>query len=260
MNPALTILDLTWSKRHWSWAVGLVFGGQLLLIFLLTDRAPGHPRSAGEVTRFSVALDESANARLNDPLRVDDPTLFALPNSHGFSGRAWLAAPSFRNPSAGWTEPPTWLAASSTRLGQEFIGFALTNAPVLLRMAGKPEPRLTDLADVPEPNVPRSVVRVEGALQARPLATQPLVPDLPHEDVLRSSVVQVLVKADGEIFSATLRSGSGLKAADDRALELARKMRFAPLKPGGDEASAAFTAGTLIFTWHTVAPVAVTPP
>ncbi len=254
MNPAETMLEASWSQRHWVRVVGLVFGGQLLLLFLLADRTPVGPLPAREATRLSLALDDAANTRLNDPLLVGDPTMFALPHPRGFSGRAWLATPAPEHRLAGWAAPPGWLAANSNRLGQVFTGFAVTNAILIPGLAGKPEPRLAEMKSVPEADRPHSTMQVAGALQGRPLATQLVVPDLPQDDVLRTSVVQVLVNVAGEIFSTTLRSSSGLKTADDRALELSRRVRFQPLKAETNDPGTRFTAGTLIFTWHTVIP------
>jgi TonB family protein len=255
MNPAETIPD-SWAPRQWRWAVGLVFVAQLLLVALFSERAPRAPRSAAAGTTLTLALDASSNRQLNDALRVGDPTRHALANPQGFSGPAWLAEPSLERPLAGWTEPPGWLGHAVAPLGKAFAGFAGTNATLPARVASKPSPRVTELALTPEPVTLKSTVRVAGDLKSRPFATPLTLPELPHEDVLRPSIVEVLVLPDGEIFSATIRSGSGLKAADDRALELANTARFQPLKPGGTTTTPEFTTGTLIFNWHTKAPAA----
>ena len=258
MNPAETIPD-SWATRQWWWAVGLVFGGQLLLVFLFSDRTPVTSRPAADATTFSLALDSISNQRLNDSMVVGDPTIFALANPRGFSGRVWLTLPSLDHPLAAWTEPPSWLPATSTKLGNVFIRFVETNAATPIHRADKPAPQLTELALASESLPQQSTLRVEGALKARLLATQLALPVWTHGDVLRASVVQVFVKPDGEIFSATLLAGSGLKAADDGALKLANTIRFQPLKPASTAAPTGFTTGTLIFNWHTVAP-AVPPP
>lgn len=259
MNPTEAIPDSA-AARQWSWAVGLVFGGQLLLVFLLSDRAPITPRPTADAITFSLALDSAANARLNDPLLVGDPTLFALANPRGFSGRAWLTTPSLEHPLAAWTEPPRWLPATATQLGGVFVRFVETNAIAPFRVTEQPVPQLTDLAVTPESVSLESTLRIEGALKSRPLASQPALPVWTHGDVLRASVLQILVQPDGGIFSATLLSGSGLKAADEGALQLASTIRFQPLKPARAAMAAGFLSGTLIFHWHTVAPAASPPP
>ncbi len=255
MNPVETIPD-SWGPRQWRWTVGLIFVAQLLLLVLLTERAPGIPRSAAAGLTLTLALDVGSNRQLNDALRVGDPTRHALANPQGFSGRAWLAEPTLERPLSGWTEPPGWLGLAVAPLGKVFAGFASTNAALPYRVASKPSPRVAELVLTPEPLTLKSSLRVEGDLKSRPLATQLTLPELTSEDVLRASIVEVLVKLDGEIFSATIRSGSGLKAADDRALELANSARFQPLKPGGTTTTPEFTTGTLVFNWHTKAPAA----
>ena len=259
MKPAETILD-SWAERQWSWAVGIVFGGQLLLVLLLSNHTPGTSSPTAAVTTFSLALDSVSNERLNDPLLLGDPTLFALANPRGFSGRAWLKAPSLEHAMVAWTEPPGWLPATFAQLGGVFVRFVETNATAPFRVTDQPAPLLTELAVTPESSPQQSILRVEGALKARPLASQPALPVWSHGDVLRASVLQILVQPDGEIFSATLLSGSGLKAADDGALKLAGTIRFQPLKPAGASSPAGFSTGTLIFNWHTVVPAAAPPP
>jgi TonB family protein len=67
-------------------------------------------------------------------------------------------------------------------------------------------------------------------------------------DLLTNSVVRVVVDADGLVFStALLPPGSGSKAADQSALEMARSARFAPLPRHAKQMT-----GTLVFEWHTV--------
>jgi TonB family protein len=59
--------------------------------------------------------------------------------------------------------------------------------------------------------------------------------------------VQVLVDAAGNVVSTVLLTPSGYDAADQRALELARALRFTP--------SSSLTFGRIIFNWHTVPPI-----
>ena len=78
-------------------------------------------------------------------------------------------------------------------------------------------------------------------------------------DVIAPSRVQVLVDAIGDVVSAVLlppddseAAASHYDAADQRALELARAMRFAP--------SSCLTVGRMFFYWHTVPPPATNSP
>jgi TonB family protein len=78
------------------------------------------------------------------------------------------------------------------------------------------------------------------------------LPSWPYADVLAPSVVQAVVDAPGNVVSTVLLSPSGYDAADQRALELARAMRFTP--------SSHLTIGRMIFNWHTVPPPAMNAP
>ena len=77
-------------------------------------------------------------------------------------------------------------------------------------------------------------------------------------EVLADTRVQVLVNADGLIFSPRLLNPSGVqdlvqRAADQHAIELTRALRFAPAtaSPAPPE------QGTLVFQWHTTEPPTV---
>jgi TonB family protein len=76
--------------------------------------------------------------------------------------------------------------------------------------------------------------------------------------VLQPSTVQVLARGDGSVISATLLTRSGLAAADQRALDLARAAQFAPLTPPAD--SRRFQWGRLVFLWHAIEPAPAPPP
>jgi hypothetical protein len=84
------------------------------------------------------------------------------------------------------------------------------------------------------------------------------LPDWPFPDVIAPSKVQVLVDAAGNVVSTILLPpGSGFTTADQydvadqRAIELARALRFKP--------AAHLTVGRIIFNWHTVPPPAAPP-
>jgi TonB family protein len=92
------------------------------------------------------------------------------------------------------------------------------------------------------------------------------LPDPTNSDILTNTIVQMVVNTQGWPISFTLLSSSGLSAADESALGLARGLRFDPL-PGGetDQNSSASSLsrlawGTLVFTWHTQPPAATNAP
>ena len=63
-------------------------------------------------------------------------------------------------------------------------------------------------------------------------------------DVLQPTTVRVLVDPTGNVLSPVVLEHSGDNDSDQLALQLTRRLRFAP-SPG-------LTFGELTFTWHTV--------
>jgi hypothetical protein len=86
----------------------------------------------------------------------------------------------------------------------------------------------------------------------------PKLPAWTNADVLAPSRVQVLVDARGNPISAVLLSSSGLKAADQRAVEIARDLTFGAdqeaLTNHPHDADAGLATGWVIFSWRTLAP------
>jgi TonB family protein len=242
-----------WPRRRWWGVILLLLAVQVGLVFWLGDRSLPIPRKAS--TNPAVFL---AQELPNELLALNNPTLFAWANPRGFSGAAWLKIPPVNYQLADWTEPPRWLPLSVADLGNTFHRFVQTNLASALPIAVRPEPRFT-LTELPLPITSlatRSRLRVEGELAARHLLTQLDLPSQPHTDILTSSIVQVMVDAEGRTISATPLSGSGSKEADQRALNLAKTARFNSLRVSGPdrltESVAPLSWGQLIFEWHTV--------
>ena len=99
-------------------------------------------------------------------------------------------------------------------------------------------------------------MRLEGALAQRRLITPLDLHSWTNLDILTSSVVQLVVDAEGLPQSVTLLSGSGSRDADQHALDQARLARFEPLSRNPAAASPDPTAhlnwGRLVFLWHTL--------
>jgi TonB family protein len=245
----------SWPRNRWLYLVALVFVAQLAFIFVLGAHKPIATRTPSRSTPLTLAAGKTF------PLaEYDDPSLFALPNRHNFSGAARRLTP--RNPavSADWTEPFRPLALHAEKLGDSFAQFLNTSAAVTVPIAQKIFPPITALDTAAAAPLPaQSSVRFEGGLAARSLAAPLDLPAQPSADILADSVVRVLVDARGRVVSAALLTGSGLADADTKALELARTARFEPL-PNNSSASptAALTWGRMIFNWHIVAPPAET--
>ena len=78
------------------------------------------------------------------------------------------------------------------------------------------------------------------------------MPSWPYNDVLAATTVQLVVDRHGSVLAANLLTRSGLPAADQRALELARASRFEMADPASD--TTPMTWGQMVFQWQAVPP------
>lgn len=252
-----------WSAGWWAF-VALMFAAQLGLIFWLSDPEPLRTR-----TPYPAPTLELAENAPEEWLRLSDPTLFALPRVESFSGAAWLRITPRRMPFFEYYEEPRWLAPTAASLVK---GLAAADAPTVSR--DWQVPVFTPAAALPEltraPLTGGSQVRVEGELAGRRLLTPMELPPWPAPapapnelELVAPSKTQVVVDSRGIPLSAVLLQKSGLKAADDLALQRSLAARFEPLPgataeegPAVDPAARvrALTWGQLIFEWETVAP------
>lgn len=243
-----------WSLRRWLMLIALVFAAQLALIFAFGEYKPIVPRAVTNVPALKLT------AGSGEWLALNDPTLFALPNRKGFAGPAWLEPPPMEFHRLEWMELPRWLPLPVEELGATFSQFMQTNRFTTFQFELKPPPQFTVPVVPVEPVLAKtSTLRIEGGLARRRLLTPMELPSWPYADVLAPSKVQVLVNAAGNVVSAVLlpsdnplETASHHDAADQRALELARAARFAPLSN--------LTIGQLVFNWHSVAPVTTNAP
>jgi TonB family protein len=150
-----------------------------------------------------------------------------------------------------WTEPVHWLTNQATLPGLSAPG----DSPAVSRSARveKPGARVTEAAPPPLPVPGRSTLLLHGAIARRSLRSAPELPSIAHSNLLEDTVVRAGVQADGHVFSAAIARSSRLKAADDRALEIARSARFEP-EPGAARTSgaSALSWGELVFRWHVI--------
>jgi len=228
-----------WTRGRWLTLVVLVFAAHVLLLFAFGGRKEIVPRAVTRVSTLALADDSS------EWLALNDPTLFALPHEQDFAAALGRSMPVTNQPSSGWTGPTNPLSLSTNDLGLAFILFMQTNRVAGFELQLKPALKLS----APQmPVVPvlaqNSTMRVEGELEQRQLPSTIALPDWPYADVLAPSVVQVLVDSAGNVVSTVLLSPSGYDAADQRALEVARAVRFRP--------SSNLTVGRMICNWHTV--------
>jgi hypothetical protein len=245
---------LVWIARRRTLAIVIAVAAQVLLIFWFSEKSPLRPRAAN--ARPVVQLAALARSEL---LSLTDPALFALARPDGFSGRAWLTISGHDYRPAEAAAPQQWLALAPGSLGAAFREFVRTNAagePVLRNWQA---PAITlPSADAEPPMAAQSMLRIEGALAVRGLLKPPQLPAWPNADILAPSEVLVLVDAHGNPVSSVLLAGSGLKAADARAVELARALSFGAdrdaLAKRPNDPTAGVVSGRVIFQWHTLAP------
>ena len=105
--------------------------------------------------------------------------------------------------------------------------------------------------DIPSLELRRSNwLEITGDLRNRPLAKSvPLISTWNHKELLKPTVVQVMVDADGVVFTGSLISRSGHDIADKVALEIAlQSVRFKRLTNAPHDAP--LTTGDLIYHWH----------
>ncbi|MEO5804455.1 MAG: hypothetical protein ABIR24_13095 [Verrucomicrobiota bacterium] len=250
-SPALE--PVTWNAPRWLLLLTLVFGSQLLLIYLLSarERASVRPPPArASVQLFTARLTES---EFSKTFLASDPTLFARANSHGFSGAAWLKVPERNYDLSERAELPFWLALNSEQLGNGVDRFLRTNAttPISLSEIAAPKILASPILDLTINAKSNSQFRVEGELVRRQLIDVPKLQSWATNEILSNTVAQVSVDGRGTVFSPRLLSRSGSVEADRAALETARNLQFVP------NGKSEIIFGKLIFDWHTV-PVVMT--
>jgi hypothetical protein len=261
MNHASSI-EVAWERRRWCSAFTLAFMAQVVLIFVFSLGAPQmEPRPVPRATVTRLTPPEADLRGLAFDLPAGDPTLFALVSRHGFSGESWRRniAPVHRLND--WEEPPRWMRPNPAALGSAFVEAVETNDAIGLLVPDKPAARV-QFARYSDNFMPRgSTLVIEGQLAARPVLHRPEPPAWPHTELLSSSVVQVAVNAAGHVFSSRLIASCGWPAADDRAIELASKLRFQPLPtPPNPGALPPLTWGRVIINWLTVPAPTNSPP
>jgi len=244
-----------WSPLRWWGTIVFVTAAQAGVILWLSERKLIVPRRPDVSSAFQLFPGPPPDSGMAEWLNIDDPTVLARPDSRGFSGPAWMIAPTLRHESRDWTEPHRWLNLPVAGLGASFAEFVRTNFVGPLSLADKPAPRLSEVAFSPVPLPMQSTFRIEGALARRELLTPLEVPSVPHSDILTNTVVRLEVGAAGFTFSSVVLSSSGSKAADRFALDLARSARFKPVPRAGPASPGNpvhLTAGEIIFQWHTL--------
>ena len=250
------------SPQFWIWGFVFLFLLHAFAIFWFAERSAAPPSWQKPPAFLYLSGDSVMDHRVAELTAFHDPTLFALPHTHGFSGDAWLNFRPQIHSLADTSSAPAWLNLSLAELGGTLDEYARTNRPAeeqllaSLRATRTVEVRIPD-----EQAITNTTLRVEGPLAARRLTSRPLLPSTPSPDLLRATVVAVSVNADCTVETASVAEESGLNTVDARAVELARHIQFepVPIPDARARAVAAPTLGRLIFTWHIVSPTNASP-
>jgi TonB family protein len=228
-----------WPRSRWFTVIVLAFAAHVGFILTFGENKPVVPRAVTDIPALRLA------SSADELPALADPTLFALPHQHDFAAAGCLNTPEVKPPSFRWTEPPRWLPLSGDNLGAAFGEFVQTNLFAENPLDFKPAPELSKPTLPPEPlPAQNSTMQIEGELAQRELPSQISLTNWPYADVIAPCVAQVFVDPAGNVVSTVILSPSGYDAADQRALELARTLRFAPAPQP--------TVGKIIFNWHTV--------
>lgn len=246
-----------WPRSAWFWGLLFLFFAHALAVFWLGERREFKPAWQKPHPFFVLGGDKDYDQRLAEAAALRDPTLFALPHENGFSGGAWLNYHPELAPPTNWVAPPEWLALDATRLGGALQDYMATNRPsesrllASLRVTRPPETRVAD-----EPILTATTVQLQPGSTRRRLLSQPKAPSVPLADLPGRTVVAVTVNGDGLVESASVARESSSKWADERALELARRLEFEPLPARNfrERSLASPTTARIVFNWHAVPP------
>ena len=239
--------DESWTARRWIGLAMIIFAAQIGAFFLLGKTHPPEKKS------FRPAPVLIAASTTPEITALENPTLFALPNQHGFSGTAWLKVPVTKYQSADWSEPQRWLELRDDGLGTAVRQLIRSNqSPAQIAQKIAPEYTLPRLSSPDEELSSHSTFRAKGELASRPLLSPFDLRSWTNATPLTNTVVQLIVNAAGFARTATLLASSGHKEADDQALALSKAARFQPLPfSGAKNNPGKLTLGQIVFEWQT---------
>ena len=244
-------------RRRWIFT-GMIFAAQIWAIYHFRVRATPLAAPAGDETIWRFFAGSLNSEEIATNLLGDDPTLFALPNFHGFSGPIWLATTCADTRPAVWDEPARYLPLDAGSLGRTLSIYLQDHSfpPFEAFNADTPSSESLGLYVPPEAPETNSLLVLSGELAGRGLENPPSLPAWPAADLITNSTIRLSVNAAGTVLSAALIGQSGQADADTAALELARKLRFRPsskdfplLRTDGG----ALSSGDAVFWWAMLA-------
>jgi TonB family protein len=241
-----------WSRGRFLLAAALLFAAQAGGVLLLGERArpsrfPAAPPML--VRLLAEPLDQETWSR---DVFAGDPAVFPSSSPHGFAHQAWQLLRANDYPAPLLEPQPAFLEFAAAGSGADLP----PGAPVLLQtpfpwdsQSGLPPESVPAFPEA-EASRPESFLRIEGGLAGRQLEPPAVLPSWTNSFLVTNSVVQFAVNRSGQVISAVLLAGSGLKEADDSALAAVNLLRFRPL--GGAAPELAWDTATLY--WKTIPP------
>jgi TonB family protein len=235
--------DEGWTQKKFYFVLGVVLVFHVALIFLFGTKKQIVPRTVANVPHLQLSTSA------DELIALGDPTLFALPNAHDLVTAFWRRPPAVPQPGFKWKEEaPHYLPPAPGDFGAVIGEYVRNSEAGEIPLNFKPEPKLIAPEWAFESTMPAATTnQITGELAQRRLLTADelqSLPSLPLNDVIAPTTVQALVDTAGNVASTVVLESSGNGAADQRALQVARNLRFAP--------APRLTFGEIIFTWHTV--------
>jgi TonB family protein len=258
-------VTLSFSERHFVW---LMIGASVALHFApwLVIKVKDHAEWQAPPKRPRVQMMPATPLSRENGRQLQyvisefmDPSLSSLPSARGFSQKMWARGVDIGPITGEWQIEPAFLDVTrpgefQSLLPQPSVWQSLQGA------ARKMSPESETAAPVnggePAVVVTSSVFRADGALAGRAIVGMPALPTIQNATPLRSTRLRVAVEPAGMVRFVVLERSSGNEAADSRAVELARQVRFEPLADAGLEGEALMW-GVMKCFWATELPAAL---
>ena len=192
------------------------------------------------------------------------PLLLARADRHGFSEKAWLRTPPLTYNPGESNQPPVFLEPHPGGLGLTLARVLSNEVDQPYMVAQGPAVQSASLAFLPPVEDPpiSSYITIEGGLAGRRLRRKPELKPQPADAILKNTIVDVVVDAEGRVFGPPVLAPASAAAPADYAnanadaLAASAALRFEPLPrapwqsyqaPGSGLAS-----GRVVFHWQTV--------
>jgi len=242
-----------WPRGRFLLVAALLFAGQAGLVLLLGERPRPSPPPAAPGMALRLLDAPFDEKKWTEHVFAFDPSVFPSSSPHGFAAQAWRLLPVQDAAAALWEPAPVFLEFAANWSGADGPPAGSESRHSSFQWTGQPEPLRNSVPDFPaaEASRPESFFRIEGALAGHGTAPPAALPAWPANFLVTNSVVQFAVNRAGQVISAVLLAGSGLKEADDSALATVNVLRFRPAGATAPE----YAWDTATFYWKTIKPL-----